>query len=171
MTAELSAHPNTPQILVSNNEDSLYFHKNPNRMQYLLSEAIILERIGAGFFIYQNTVAGTEITDDFDVMNWFQIKKIRSPMLTGFTYIIHYITPLKTENERNFSLAGIYTAWRRANLSIVMLSDLIFINRNSAALRRNTTVDVFGGSLDAVVDIVDDMEMNPDTFADDSDTE
>ena len=92
-------------------------------------------------------------------------------MLTGFTYIIHYITPLKTENERNFSLAGIYTAWRRANLSIVMLSDLIFINRNSAALRRNTTVDVFGGSLDAVVDIVDDTEMNPDTFADDSDTE
>ena len=52
-----------------------------------------------------------------------------------------------------------------------MLSDLIFINRNSAALGRNTTIDVFGGSLDAVADIVDEMGINPDVFADISYTE
>ena len=60
---------------------------------------------------------------------------------------------------------------RRANLSVEMLSDLIFINRNSADLGRNTTIDVFGGSLYAVADIVDDMESNPDAFEDASDTE
>ena len=52
-----------------------------------------------------------------------------------------------------------------------MLSDLLFINRNSAALVRNTTIGVFGVSLVAVADIVDDMEINPDAFADASDTE
>ena len=52
-----------------------------------------------------------------------------------------------------------------------MLSDLLFISRNSAALGRNTTIDVFGGSLDTVADIVYDMESNPYAFADASDTE
>ena len=52
-----------------------------------------------------------------------------------------------------------------------MLYDLIFINRSSAALGRNTTIDLFGGSLDAVDDIVDEIESNPYAFADDSDTE
>ena len=78
-------------------------------------------------------------------------------MLTHFTYIIHPITPLQTENEKDFSLAGIYTALQCANISVEMLSDLIFVNRNSADLGRNTTIDVFGVSLDAVADIVHQM--------------
>ena len=52
-----------------------------------------------------------------------------------------------------------------------MLSELIFININSSALGRNSTIDVFGRSLDAVADIVDDMDSNPDAFADASGTE
>ena len=52
-----------------------------------------------------------------------------------------------------------------------MLPDLISINRNSAALGRNTTIDLFGGSLDDVTDRVDEMESNPYAFADASDTE
>ena len=71
MASELSFHPKIPHILVRNNEESLYFHNDPNRMHSLLSEAIPLDRIGAEFVKYQNTVAGTQITDDFDVLNWF----------------------------------------------------------------------------------------------------
>ena len=52
-----------------------------------------------------------------------------------------------------------------------LASDLLFINRNSAALGRNTTIYIFGGSLDAVADMVDEMEINPDAFADASETE
>ena len=52
-----------------------------------------------------------------------------------------------------------------------MLSDFIFIKRNSAALGRNTTIDIFGGSIDAVADMVDEMEINPDAFVNASDTE
>ena len=52
-----------------------------------------------------------------------------------------------------------------------MISDLLFINKNSTALGRNTTIGVFGGSIDDVADIVDGMESNPDAFADSSDTE
>ena len=59
IAAELVVHPHTPQILVRSNDDSLYLHNNPNRIQSLSSEAIILERIGAKFVIYQNMVAGT----------------------------------------------------------------------------------------------------------------
>ena len=171
MVAELPVHQNTPHILARNNEDSLYFHNNHNRMHSLSSEAILLDRIGANFVIYQNTVAGKEITDDFDVPNWFQIQKMQFPMLIHFSYIIRSITPSKTENEIDFSLAGIYTASRRTNISIETISDLIFINRNSAALGRNTTIGVFGVSLDDVADIVYEMESNPYAFADASDTE
>ena len=77
MDAEISINPNTPHILVGNKEESLYFHRNPNRMHYPSAEEIFLERIGAKFVIYQNTVAGTEITDDFDVLNWFHIQKMK----------------------------------------------------------------------------------------------
>ena len=51
-----------------------------------------------------------------------------------------------------------------------MLSDLLLININSTALGRNTTIDIFGGSLDAMADIVDEMESNPYSFSDASDT-
>ena len=93
------------------------------------------------------------------------------PMLTRFAYIIHSITPSQTENEIDLSLAGIYTASRRANISVEILSDLLFINRNSAVLGRNTSIDVFEGSLDAGSDIVEETESNPYDFADASDTE
>ena len=92
-------------------------------------------------------------------------------MLTRFAYIIHFITPSKTENERGLSIAGIYTAPRRANISVEILSDLIFINRNSAALGGNTTFDIFGRSIDSVANIVDKMERIPNASADASDTE
>ena len=64
-------------------------------MHYLLDEAILLVRISAEFVIYQNTVPGTEITDDFDFLNWFQIQQMKFPMPTRFVYIIHSITPLE----------------------------------------------------------------------------
>ena len=113
-------------------------------MHSISSEAIILERIGANFVIYHNMVDGTEITDDFDVLNWFQIQKMKFPMLTRFKYSIHSITPLKTENEIDFSLAGIYTASCHSNISVEMLSDFLFINTISADLGLNTTIYAFG---------------------------
>ena len=139
-------------------------------MHSISSEAILLESIGAKFTIYQHLVVGTEITDYFDALNWFQIQQMKSPILTRFAYIILSITPLQNENERDFSLARIYTASRRANIYVEMLPDLLFINRNSVALVRNTTIDVFLVSLDAVADIVNEMESNPDAFLDASET-
>ena len=95
---------------------------------------------------------------------------MKSSILTRFTYIINSIKTLRTENERDFSLAGIYNESSCANLSVEMPSGLILININSADLGRNTTIDVFGVSLDAAADIVYDMESNPYTFAYASDT-
>ena len=170
MATEHSVNPNTPHILVGNNQESLYFHNNPNRRYSLSAESILLERIDARFFTYQNLVTGVEITDAFNVPHWFQKPKTKFSMLTRFTYIIHSIIPL-TKNERDFSLASIYTALLRANISVEILYGLIFVNRNSTALVRNTPIDVFGGSLDAVDNIFDEMESNPYAFADARDSE
>ena len=68
-------------------------------------------------------------------------------------------------------LSGIYTALIRANISVEMLSDLIFINKNSTASVRNTPIYVFGISLDALAVIIDEMESNPYVFLDASDPE
>ena len=38
MAAELSVNPRTPQILVGNNKDSLYFHNKPNRRHSLSAD-------------------------------------------------------------------------------------------------------------------------------------
>ena len=51
-----------------------------------------------------------------------------------------------------------------------MLSDFLLINIKRASLGRNTTIDVLGGSLDAVADTVDETESNTDAFEDASDT-
>ena len=87
-------------------------------MRSLLSEAILLERIGVEFVIYQNTVAGTYIADDSDVLNWFQIQQIQFPVLTRFAFVIHSIAPSQSSNERDLPLAGIYTASHLANISV-----------------------------------------------------
>ena len=58
MAAELAIHPKPSKKLVRNNEDSIYFHNNPNRMHSLSSESILLERIGAEFVIYQKKSLG-----------------------------------------------------------------------------------------------------------------
>ena len=78
---------------------------------------------------------------------------------------------MQTKNQRDLSLSGIYTASRRANIYVEMLSSLIFININRTALGFNTPIDVFGVSLDTVENIVDAMDINPDAFSDASDTE
>ena len=84
MAAELVVITNTPHILVENNKYYLYLHNKPTHSHSLLAEAIFLERIDAEFVTYQNAVAGTEITDDFDVLNWFQKQQMKFHMLTQF---------------------------------------------------------------------------------------
>ena len=71
MATELAANPNTTHILVGTNKESLYLHNNPDSMRFLFDETILLDTIGAKFVIYQNTIAGTKITDHFDRMNCF----------------------------------------------------------------------------------------------------
>ena len=91
--------------------------------------------------------------------------------MNPFMYIINSITPQQTENERDFSLAGIYTALRRFNPSLKMISGLLLINRNITSSGHNTPIGDFGVSIYAMDDTVDDMERNPDASVGSSDTE
>ena len=112
MASELAVHTKTPQILVRNNEDSLYFNNNPNRMHSLLSEATILERICAEFVIYQNMVSGRDMTDDCDVLDWFQIQKIQFSMLRALhtLFIPSPLRKLKMEETSHLQASILHRA-------------------------------------------------------------
>ena len=155
---------------MGNNQEFLFFHNNPNHRHYLSAEAIFLERIDVKLVTYQNAVAGIEINDYSCVLHWFQKQQMKFLMLTRFIYIIHSNTPSNTKNKKYFSLAGIYTASRHANIFVERLPDLSSINRNSTTSGCNTPIDVFGGSLDTVAGSVDDTESNKDASTDASDT-
>ena len=71
----------------------------------------------------------------------------------------------------SFTFTHLLSVNGATNLSVEIISGLIFVNRNSTALCHDTPIDVFGGLLDPVTDIVDDMEINPYAFADASDAE
>ena len=59
-----------------------------------------------------------------------------------------------------------YLLHRAVPIYLLKYSPICFSSTDSAALCRSTTIDIFGGSLDAVADIVDEMESNPDAFTD-----
>ena len=104
------------------------------------------------------------------MLNWFQKQQIKPPITTRFECIINYITPSPKETKE-ILLADIYTTLHSAKLSVEMPSELFFINRNSITSGRNTPIDVVEGSIEAVANIDDDMESNPDAFANASETE
>ena len=64
-------------------------------------------------------------------------------MLVYFSNMIFSITPSQAKNERDFSLASVFTGSNRARMSVYMLSKLIFINRNSIVIHTKHTTDVF----------------------------
>ena len=75
----------------------------------------------------------------------------------------------KPKNDRDFSVAGIYTALLCTNISVEMLSGLLLIDISITVSVFNTPIDFFGESVNTVFDIVDDMDINLDAFTDASD--
>jgi hAT family C-terminal dimerisation region len=65
-----------------------------------------------------------------DVLSWYETVKVQIPRLYRFAQIIFSIPPTQIQNERDFSLAGVFTRARRASMTNVMLSNLLFINQN-----------------------------------------
>jgi len=59
-------------------------------------------------------------------MDWFNINQSYIPTITYFASIIHSIS----ENERDFSLAGVIARTKRATSTADNLAMLIFINKN-----------------------------------------
>ena len=72
------------------------------------------------------------------------------------------IYPSQYENERDLSLAVIYSYTCRARLSVDMISSLIFINRYSRVIPAEKYIDLFEVSTYDIQDKIDDMETSVD---------
>ena len=72
--------------------------------------------------------------------------------------VCHYdffILPSQAENERDFSLSGVFTGERHARMLVEMLSKIIFMNRNSIGIHPNQTTDLFRGTVDDLNKVTD----------------
>ena len=64
-------------------------------------------------------------------------------MLARFDTTIFDIPPPQAENERDFSLADVFTGSNHARMSVEMLLKLTFINMNSIGIQNNQTNYIF----------------------------
>ena len=76
-------------------------------------------------------------------------------MLKSLATIIFEIPLYQVENEIYFSLDGIFTSSHRANLSIDIIGNLLFINRNLDLWNPTPkkTLDIFSASIEPLKDI------------------
>jgi hAT family C-terminal dimerisation region len=68
--------------------------------------------------------------EDIDVLTWYESIKHQVPQMYRLAKIVFAIPPTQIQNERDFSLAGVFTRARRASMTNAMLADLMFINQN-----------------------------------------
>ena len=57
--------------------------------------------------------------------------------------MVFAILPSHTKNEREFYIDGDFIGSKCARMSVYMLSELIFINRNTIGIQPNQTIDIF----------------------------
>ena len=74
------------------------------------------------------------------------------PLLTIFFEITFSIVPTQVENERDFSIAGIFNRVRRASMSMETLATLTFINKNLNVNEENIMEEMLD---DCSVDIME----------------
>ena len=100
--------------------------------------------------MFHNLCFGLDITEGVDVLTWYESVKYKVPKIYRMALYIFSIPPTEIQNERDFSLAGVFGQARRASLSVQMLSDLLFINQNSDTCSILKNIDLFQGNLNSV---------------------
>lgn len=90
-------------------------------------------------------------------LQWFKSRQGLFPMIYRMALIIHCIPPSQIDNERDFSIAGVFARAKRASMSVEMLSSLVFINKNLDL--HQEIQNLFSGKLnvDSFVDEIEDF--------------
>ena len=95
-----------------------------------------------------------------DVLGWYQEIKLQFTILARFATMIFDIPTSQTENERDFSLASVFTGYNRTRMLVYMLSKCIFINRNSIGIQINKITDVFLGPVEDLYKVIEKWRNN-----------
>ena len=77
------------------------------------------ERLAQEFRTFLEAAKESGTVKDF--LGWYQERKLQFPMLTRFSTMIFDIPPSQAKNERDFSLAGVFTGSNRARILVDMI--------------------------------------------------
>ncbi len=113
----------------------------------------IVARVRAEFKVYRTEAKRYNPNTD-SVLDWYKDRQTLLPMMSSFAAILYSIPPSQIENERDFSLAGVYGCARRSSMSIQMLSSLLFLNKNTSLFSTNP----FEESTEVLEEYMEDVE-------------
>ena len=102
---------------------------------------------------------GLDLKEEVDVLTWYESIKYKAPQIYRIATYIFSVPPTQIQNERDFSLAGVFGQARRASLFVQMLSDLLFISQNTDTCSILKNIDLFHCNLNSVDDgLFDEVE-------------
>lgn len=90
------------------------------------------------------------------VLEWYKEQHLLVSNLYQFAQAIYSIPPSQIENERDFSLAGVYNRPSRASMTVQMMSNLLFINKNHRMVKN--AINIFEETSDEVLEQLKEME-------------
>ena len=77
------------------------------------------DRVGQEFRTFRTSV--NSIGKVTNILEWYQERKLQFTMLAWFSTLIFDIPPSQAKNERDFSLAGVFTGSNRARILVETL--------------------------------------------------
>ena len=130
---ELSENPCTTPPDVSTSKCSLYLNEDTLWEPITSSKGdnTLIQRVESEFKVFCNAEAAHTAINNEDVLTWYKENQNQFPMLSCLATIFFSIPPPQAENERNFSLAEIYSSTIHTRMSVDMILSLLFINRHS----------------------------------------
>ena len=79
----------------------------------------INERVAQDFWTFRAAMKASGTVTN--VLGWYQERKLQFPILARFDTIIFAILPSQAKNERDFSLAGVFTGSNRSRTAVDMI--------------------------------------------------
>jgi hAT family C-terminal dimerisation region len=160
VASDATIHTSTGSISNNNDlQDSMYSDDEHETLGNSEANDLVLQQVKVEFATLRTEARQSSTAEKGDVLLWYKRREAILPKLSRFARIIFSIPPSQIDNERDFSIAGVFARARRASLSVSTLSNLLFINKNTDVASELQNIDLFTGSLESVDDeIIDEVE-------------
>lgn len=88
----------------------------------------MFDRVENEIMVYENLTV--PLSDEFDVLSWWEVNKLQFPLLGNLSKRIFAILASSAPSERAFSGARNLITEKRSQLSPHIVNDLMVVNRN-----------------------------------------